>query len=432
MNVAVALSIVLLLILLMVGIPVPTAFFGTTLFLIVTCGYTPDFLVPYGYAKTSNYVLLAMPLFIIAGGIIEKSDLGAHLVNFVNMLVGRIKGSLGLVAVIACAMFGSVTGSAVATMSVIGSIMWPRMEAAGYSKGKSAALISSSCLLGGLIPPSSLMIMYAWLSQESVLKCFMAVLGPGLMMTVMFCVAYWFMVRKDEGMEVMPKMEPAAFRVEFKDRLIKFIPAALFPVIILGSIYSGIMTPTESASVSLIYALLVGFFIYRTLTWKKVKDVLLSSSRTIGVIMVMVFMVSMLSRIFTTEDVPEMIMGAMGSFASSRVAVLAIVNIFMIIIGMLMDDSSAVLLCVPILLPIVKAVGVDPIHFAAIVAVNISLGCVTPPCAPLMYLGARLSNTDVAETLKPTFQLIFWVWLPALVLVTYIPAISTFFPSLLG
>ena len=198
MNAAVVISIILLLILLMVGIPVPTAFFGTTLFLIVTCGYTPDFLVPYGYAKTSNYVLLAMPLFIIAGGIIEKSDLGAHLVNFVNMLVGRIKGSLGLVAVIACAMFGSVTGSAVATMSVIGSIMWPRMEAAGYSKGKAAALISSSCLLGGLIPPSSLMIMYAWLSQESVLKCFMAVLGPGLMMTVMFCVAYYFMVRKDD------------------------------------------------------------------------------------------------------------------------------------------------------------------------------------------------------------------------------------------
>ena len=175
----------------------------------------------------------------------------------------------------------------------------------------------------------------------------------------------------------------------------------------------------------------MGIFIYKTLTWKKIKDVLLSSSRTIGVIMVMIFMVSMLSRIFTTEDLPEMILQAMGSFASSRTAVLLIVNIFMIIIGMLMDDSSAVLLCVPILLPIVKAVGVDPIHFAAIVAVNISLGCVTPPCAPLMYLGARLSNTNVSETLKPTFQIIFWVWLPALVLVTFIPQISMYFPSLL-
>lgn len=431
MSITIIIAIILLLALLIFGIPVPTAFFGTTLFLIFANGYTPDFLVPYGFAKTSNYVLLAMPLFIIAGGIIERSDLGAHLVNFVDLLVGRIKGSLGLVAVIACALFGSVTGSPVATMSVIGSIMWPRMDAAGYNKGKSAALISSSCLLGGMIPPSSLMIMYAWLTQQSVLKCFMAVLGPGLMLTVMFSVTYWIMVRKDTGMTQMQKMEPQVYRQVFKRRFINFIPAALFPIIILGSIYSGIMTPTESAAVSLIYALAVGIFIYKTITWKKVKSVLLSSSRTIGSIMVMIFMVSMLSRIFTTEDLPEMILNAMGSMAGSRTAVLAIVNIFMIIMGMLMDDSSATLLSVPILLPIVKSVGVDPIHFAAIVSVNISLGCITPPCAPLMYLGARLSNTDVVEVIRPTFILILFVWLPALLLVTYVPAISMFFPSLL-
>lgn len=432
MSIPVIISIVLLIALLMVGIPVPAAFFGTTLFLTVTCDYAPSFLVPYAYSKTSSYVLLAMPLFIIAGGVIEKSELGAHLVNFVNLFVGRIKGSLGMVAVIACAIFGSVTGSACATMSVIGSIMWPRMEAAGYSKGKSAALISSSCLLGGLIPPSSLMIMYAWLSKESVLKCFLAILGPGLIMTLMFCVVYWFMVRNDEGMEVAQKLPPAEFQKELKTRSVKFIPALLFPVIILGGIYSGIMTPTESAAVSLIYALLVGFFVYRTLTLKKLKEVMVSSSNTIGVIMVMLFTVMMLSRIFVMEDVPTMILDALGSLANSRIAVLLIVNIFMIILGMLMDDTSATLLGVPILLPIVQSVGVSPVHFAAIVAVNISLGCVTPPCAPLMYLGARLSNTEVAEVIKPTFQLIFFVWLPALLLVTYVPAISEFFPSLLN
>jgi tripartite ATP-independent transporter DctM subunit len=432
MSITIAISIAILLLLLMLGISVPASFFGTTLFLIVACGYTPSFLVPYAYSKVSNYVLLAIPLFIIAGGIIERSDLGAHLVNFVYMLVGRVKGSLGMVAVIACAMFGSVTGSACATMSVIGSIMWPRMEAAGYSKGKSAALISSSCLLGGLIPPSSLMIMYAWIAQQSVLKCFLAILGPGLMMTVMFCIAYWFQVRHDEGMETMPKMTKVEYRKELEIRFVKFIPAVIFPIIILGGIYSGIMTPTESASVSLIYALIAGFFIYRTLTFKKVKDVLVSSSNTIGVIMVMLFMVMMLSRIFITEDVPTMILSALSSISDNKYVILAIVNIFMIIIGMLMDDASATLLSVPILLPVVQAVGVDPIHFAAIVAVNISLGCITPPCAPLMYLGARLSNTDVAEVLKPTFQLIFAVWLPALILVTYIPAISMFFPSLLS
>lgn len=432
MSTIILLSIVLLIVLLMLGISVPASFFGTTLFLIVTCGYTPSFLIPYAYSKTSSYVLLAIPLFIVAGGIIERSDMGAHLVNFVSLLVGRVKGSLGMVAVVSCALFGSVTGSATATMSVIGSIMWPRMDAAGYSKGKSAALISSSCLLGGLIPPSSLMILYAMISKESVLECFLAILGPGLMMTVMFCIAYWVQVRKDEGMAVERKMEPVEYRHEVKVRLKKFIPAIIFPVIVLGGIYSGIMTPTESAAVSMIYALLIGFFVYKSLTWKKVKDVLVTSSNTIGSVMVMIFMVMMLSRIFVMEDVPSMIIEGLGSFATSRVAVLAIANIFMIILGMLMDDTSATLLGVPILLPMVKAVGVDPIHFAAIVAVNISLGCVTPPCAPLMYLGARLSNTEVAAVLKPTFQLIFWVWLPALILVTYIPEISMFFPGLMN
>ena len=432
MSIPVVISIVLLIVLLMVGIPVPSSFFACTLFLILTCDYAPSFLVPYAYSKTSSYVLLAMPLFIIAGGVIEKSELGAHLVNFVNLFVGRIKGSLGIVAVVACAIFGSVTGSAVATMSVIGSIMWPRMDAAGYNKGKSAALISSSCLLGGLIPPSSLMIMYAWLSKESVLKCFLAILGPGLIITVMFCVVYWFMVRKDEGMQVDAKLPPVEFRRELRLRSAKFVPAVFFPVIILGGIYSGIMTPTESAAVSLIYALLVGFFIYRTLTFKKLAGVMVGSAKTIGAIMVMLFTVMMLSRIFVMEDVPTMILEALGSLANSRIAVLLIANIFMIILGCLMDDSSATLLGVPILLPIVQSVGVSAVHFAAIVAVNISLGCVTPPCAPLMYMGANLSGTDVADVIKPTFQLIFFVWLPALILVTYVPAISMFFPSLLG
>ncbi len=425
-------GLILLLILLISGIPVSAAFFGVVLYYLITFGYSPSFLVPYGYSKTSAFTLLAMPLFIIAGGIIEKSDLGAHLVSFIELLVGKIKGSLGMVAVISCALFGSVTGSAVATMSVIGSIMWPRMDAAGYNKGKSAALISSSCLLGGLIPPSSLMIVYAWLAQQSVLKCFLAILGPGLMITLFFCVVYYFMVRKDPGMMALPKMEKAEYRHELKTRFIKFIPAIMFPVIILGGIYSGIMTPTESASVSLIYALVVGFVIYRTLTLKKIKEVLITASNTIGVVMLMLFTIMMLSRIFITENLPNTLLKLMLSATSSKIVVLTVANIFMIIVGMLMDDVSGELLSVTILLPIVKAVGVDPIHFAAIVAVNISLGCVTPPCAPLMYLGARLSGTEVAEVIKPTFLIIFLVWLPALILVTYVPQIALFFPSLLG
>ncbi len=425
-------SIVLVIGLLVLGVSVPASFFGATLYLLLAGGYQTSFVMPYSYSKVSNYVLLTIPLFIIAGGIIERSSLGAHLVDFISLLVGKVKGSLGMVAVVSCALFGSVTGSAAATMTVIGSIMWPRMEAAGYDKGKSSALISSACLLGGLIPPSSLMIIYAWIAQESVLQCFLAILVPGVMMTIMFCISYYFMVRKDEGMAIITFDDRAEYRKELKKGFIGFIPAVFFPVIILGGIYSGIMTPTESASVSLVYALIVGFFIYRQLKPSDIKDVLVQSSGSIGSIMIMLFMVMMLSRLYITEDLPGAIMDAMMSSTSNKYVVLLFVNLFMIIMGMLMDDASSTLLSVPILLPIVKAVGVSPVHFAAIVAVNISLGCVTPPCAPLLYLGARLSGAEVSTTLKPTFWLILTVWIPALLLVTYIPAISTTLPALLS
>jgi tripartite ATP-independent transporter DctM subunit len=239
------------------------------------------------------------------------------------------------------------------------------------------------------------------------------------------------MVKNDAGMEVMKKMGRAAYRREFKEKFTSFVPAIFFPVIILGGIYSGIMTPTESASVSLVYALLIGFLIYHSLNFQMIKEVMLSSASTIGVIMIMLFTVMMLSRIYITENVHMLILNALLAISTNKHIILLIVNIFMIILGMLMDDTSATLLAVPVLLPIIKSVGVDPIHFAAIVAVNISLGCITPPCAPLLYFAARLSNTDVAEMLKPTMILILFVWIPTLILVTYVPAISLFFPSLL-
>ncbi|MDR1604108.1 MAG: TRAP transporter large permease [Gracilibacteraceae bacterium] len=432
MSAIVPISVLLLIVLLILGISVPASFFAAVLYLLAAGHYDPSALMPYSYSRLSSYVLLAIPLFVIAGGVIEKSGIGARLVDFVNLLIGRIKGSLGIVAVASCALFGSVTGSATATMTVIGSIMWPRMDAAGYNKGKSAALIASSCLLGGLIPPSSLMIVYAWIAQQSVIACFLAVFVPGVLMTFMFAIAYFFMVRHDTGMTVMEKLPKPEYRAKLKRAGISFIPAAIFPVIILGGIYSGIMTPTESASVSLIYALLIGFIVYRSLNLKNLGPMLVNSAGTIGVVMVMIFMVMMLSRIYITENLPDSMLGLINSVSQNKYIVLCLVNLFMIVVGMLMDDVSAMLLAVPLLLPIVDAVGVDRIHFAAIVAVNISLGCVTPPCAPLTYLAARLSNTPVAAMMKPTFFLILVVWIPALVIVTYVPQLSTFLPHLAG
>lgn len=431
MSTAVLIGVlVLLLVLLCIGVPVPFSFFGASLLLVILGGYDTSFLLPYGYTKVSSFVLLAIPLFILAGGIIERSGMGEKLVNFVELFVGKIKGSLGVVAVISCAIFGAISGSATAAQTVIGSIMWPRMDAAGYPKGKSAALIASACLLGGMIPPSGLMIIYAWTAQVSVLQCFLASLVPGIMMTIMFSVAFVIMLRKDDVQTLaIPKGQ---YLHVAKERTVSAIPAIMFPVLVLGGIYGGYVTPTEAAAVSVIYALIVGWLCYKKLTVRKVGDVLKETATTTGVIMVMLFMVMMLSRLLIMEDLPGLFLDFVTSISTNKVVILIMVNLFMIVIGMLMDDVSSVLLCTPLLLPIVQSVGVDPIHFAAILCVNISLGCVTPPCAPLLYLASRLSGTPVSEMMKPTLQLIAFVWIPALILVTYIPALSLTLPGLLG
>lgn len=424
--------LVLLLALLFFGVPVPFSFFGVSILLVYLGGYDTSFLLPYGYTKVSSYVLLAIPLFIMAGGIIERSNMGEKLVNFVELFVGKVKGSLGVVAVVSCAIFGAISGSAAATQSVIGSIMWPRMEAAGYSKGKSAALIASSCLLGGMIPPSGLMIIYAWTAQVSVLQCFLATLIPGIIMAVMFSVAFVIMLRNDEGVQVLEAGSRKEYFQIAKKRTWDAIPALLFPVIILGGIYGGYMTATEAAAVSVVYAVLVGFLIYRQLKLRSLGSVLVETATTTGVIMIMLFMVMMLSRLLIMEDVPGMFLDLVTSISTNKYVILIMVNIFMIIIGMLMDDVSSVLLCTPLLMPIMQSIGISPIQFASIICVNISLGCVTPPCAPLLYLASRLSNTPVSAMLKPTMQLIIFVWLPALLMVTFIPELSLILPGFIA
>lgn len=427
----IAALLVLLLLLLCFGIPVPFSFFGVSILMVFIGGYDTSFLLPYGYTKVSSFVLLAIPLFIMAGGIIERSNMGEKLVNFVELFVGKVKGSLGVVAVVSCAIFGAISGSAAATQSVIGSIMWPRMNAAGYPKGKSAALIASSCLLGGMIPPSGLMIIYAWTAQVSVLQCFLATLVPGIIMAIMFSIAFVFMMRK-EDVEVLATNSASEYFKVAKERTWSAVPALLFPVIVLGGIYGGYMTATEAAAVSVVYALLVGFFIYKSLKMRTLGNVLVETATTTGVIMIMLFFVMMLSRLLIMEDVPGMFLNLFTSISTNPVVILIMVNIFMIIIGMLMDDVSSVLLCTPLLMPIMKEIGVDPIHFASIICVNISLGCITPPCAPLLYLASRLSNTPVSAMIKPTMFFIATVWLPALLLVTFIPELSLTLPGMIA
>ncbi|ATW27025.1 TRAP transporter large permease [Candidatus Formimonas warabiya] len=426
----VGIALLVLIITLFIGIPIPYAFFASSAYLIFVQGYDPGFLLPFGFSKMGSIVLLAIPLFIMAGGLMNKGRIGEKLVEVVEVFVGRFKGGLGAVMVISCAIFGAISGSSSATISCIGSIMLPKLYAAGYPKGHCSALIASSGVLGILIPPSMLMILYAWMGNQSVLASFLATVLPGLMLMTLLSTVNMVLLRKNQEIQVSANYDLKTTVKLFGQKSYKALPALMMPVIILGGIYGGIMTPTEAAAVSVLYSIPVGFFIYKGLDKKGFMRSLIESTTTTGVIMVMLFSVMILSRLYTMENLPQKIIELFTAISSNKMVIMLMVNLFMIIMGMLMDDVSSVLLTTPILLPVVTHIGVDPIHFAAILGVNLGMGNITPPCAPLLYLSGRIGGAKVNEMLKPTMYMILFAWLPTLIVTTLFPSFGTWLPNL--
>lgn len=460
-------GLVILIALLIVGVPVFWTFLGVTLFLVVSLGYDPNFLLPYGYSQLNSSLLLAIPLFIIAGKLIERGGIGDVIVEWTELLIGKVRGGLGVTTVIACAVFGSISGSALAALSTIGSIMFGKLHRANYPRGFAAALVANASILGLLIPPSGIMILYAWIANVSVLAAFLSTLIPGIILTVILSLITMVYMRK-RSIATEPEIDSpvpgagpapevrgraphqaaviqapampksmlvtgekqtfASHAKAFGIMTFKGIPALLLPIIILGGIYSGLFTTVEAAAVAAVYTVPVGLWIYRRLRIGELKPVLIEAATTTGVVMVMAYSMMILSRVFTMEKLPDKINGVLLSVSDNPAIILIMINLFIIILGMLIDDVSGTLLITPILLPVAMSIGVDPIHFAAILGVNLGLANVTPPTAPLLYFGSQLGNAPINEMLKPTLVMIGCAWLPTLILTTYMPDLSLWLP----
>ncbi len=432
----VLLALIVLLITLVIGVPIPLAFLASAGSICLFGGYDPSLLMVFGYNKTNSILLLTIPLFVLAGAIMDKGGIGEKLISTVEKFVGKIKGGLGIVTVVACAVFGAVSGSSSATLSCIGSIMVPRLKENGYPDGLIGALLASSGVLGILIPPSMLMILYAWSSGESVLACFLATVLPGILLIILFSLVNLFYAKRNPNIKVYDRvLENAKLKEEVKNKKKSgnsAIPALIMPLIILGTIYGGVLTATEAAAVAVIYAVPVGILYYKRINGTVLKESLIKAGETAGVIMVMLFSVQILSRLYVSENLPGMILNFLTSISDEKVVILIMVNLFMVVLGMLMDDCSATILAAPILLPVVTAIGVSPIHFAAILGVNIGMANVTPPTAPLLYLSGRISGAQVKDMLKPDLAIICCAWIPTLILTTYVPAFGMFLPTLFG
>lgn len=415
---------------LIIGMPIPYAFGAAFIWITYFFGMNPNTLLASGYTQINSTILLAIPLFVLAGKIMEKGRIGDALIGLVERFVGRFKSGLGAVAIITSAVFGSISGSASATLSCIGALMEPRMTAAGYAKGYTAALLAAACPLGLLIPPSSAQVLYAWSSGTSVLACFTATIVPGLILVALLCLVNAVMCRRFEIVCVEPE-SPADWGRNTVKATVRAIPAMIMPIIILGGIYGGVMTATEAAAISVAYAIPCGMFIYKGLKGDGLHQALTESSCTTGVIMVMFFMVMIFSKLLTMQNIPAQIAAALLSITDNKYLILLMVNIFMVIIGMLMDDTSGILLSTPILLPIVTSIGIHPVHFAAILGVNLGMGNITPPTAPMLYLSGRVCGAKINKMLSPTMIFIIFAWIPTLLVTTYFPAVATFLPKVL-
>ena len=424
------LSLLILIVGILSGLPVAFGFTAAVLFMVLTLGYDPMFLVPYSFNRMRSLVLLAIPFFILAGNIMEKGDITKYLIAFIDSLVSRIRGGMAAVGVVANGIFGAISGSAAAAICCIGPIMIPRLESEGYPRGYATSIMTSAAGLALLIPPSLSMIFYGWLTYTSVTACFLAGFFPGVLLMFFLIAFNWIAagrmpaIRKPRPWGDLKQASKEMFSTGFRA-----LPALSIPVLILGSIYAGIATPTEAAAVAMVYAIPLGFFIYRGMTLKGFANALTDSSATIGAVMVLLFLAMMLGRMFVMENVPETITVLMLSVSENKYVILLMVNAILILMGMFMDDVTGLVIGAPLLLPVVEAIGISPVHFSAIITTNLIMGLFTPPMAPLIYIGQRIGNTTFPEMIRTSMLLVVFAYLPVLLISTYWPPISEWLPT---
>ncbi|HDI60125.1 MAG TPA: TRAP transporter large permease [Desulfobacteraceae bacterium] len=418
-------AMILVVVIMLLGVPVGFAFGLGGFVILMASGLDPRFAIPAAFRNLESYTLLALPLFIMAGGLMRDADISKRLIAFTMSFLGRIKGGLGMVCVVSCTIFGAISGSGSAAIAAIGSVMIPEMVEQGYPRGYSTGLVAASSMIALLIPPSIPMIVFAMTAQISILAAFLSTLVPGVLMMIAYCVINLIMTRRMASVKVAPKT-PFPQMMAGIGRSTRHAGFALFmPILVLGGIYGGVFTPTEAAGMSAVYAVLVGLFIYKKMTLKGMTNNIKASMVTAGVVMILLFFILMVSRIMVTYQVPQQLTEFIFGFTTNKWLVLMMLNVILLLMGMLVDDVSGNILSAAILLPIATSVGIDPIHFAAISVTNLSLGNITPPCAPLLYLAGMIGgNLPLNEYVRPASYFMVLGALPVILAVTYVPAFS--------
>ncbi len=424
-----ACAILVVLILILIDIPIAFAFGVVAFGFAFITGRDLDFLLPYAFWQAGGFALLALPLFILTGSMMIPSGISDRMINFINAFVGQIKGALGVVTIIACALFGAMSGSASSAIAAIGSVMIPKMTEEGYPRGYVTSLVAVSSVLTILVPPSIPMILFALAGRLPVTACFLSTVGAAFVLIIIFSAVNFHHLRNYD-IRVATKVSVREYFANARVQTVRGIPALILPVVMLGGIYGGVFTPTEAAAVCLTYAIGLGF-LTRRLNLKNTGDAIVRGAAVTGAVMIILLFIFVMTRAMVLEQIPTQIALWLTSISDNRLILLLMINLILLLIGMVVDDASGSILAAIVLLPVATEIGVHPIHFAAIVGVNISAGNITPPCAPLLYLAGAVGKTTLPEMLGPTMKFLLFGYLPVILLVTYIPDLALFLPRLL-
>jgi C4-dicarboxylate transporter, DctM subunit len=370
--------------------------------------------------------LLAIPFFILAGALMTTGGVAKRMIAFANSLVGHFRGGLAMAALLACALFAAVSGSSPATVVAVGSIMIAGMARSGYTREFAAGLICNAGTLGVLIPPSIVMVVYGAATETSIGDLFIAGVVPGLMLTGMLMLAVAVLARRLD----LPRQPRADWRTILKTGR-DAIWGLLLIVIILGGIYSGVFTPTEAAAVSAVYAFIIAAFVYRDVRLSEVPRVIADAAKTTAMLMFIIGNAYLFSFVLTTEQVPQLTSQWITDLGLPPWGFLIVINLMLLVAGSFMEATSVVLIFAPILFPIAKTLGIDPIHLGIIMTVNMEIGMITPPVGLNLFVTSGISELPVTKVIRAAMPWLI-VLLAALIVVTYVPWVSLVLPRALN
>jgi len=419
----------LFLVFLFVGVPVFFAMLAGPGLVLWGIGQERDiaFLYRNIYNGIDSFPLMAIPFFMLAGELMNRGGITRRLVDFAQVMMGHFRGGLAHVNILSSMLFAGLSGSAVADTSALGSMLIPAMEKNGYSRRFAAAITAASSVIGPIIPPSGIMIIYAYVMGESVAALFLGGMIPGLMVGVGLMIVTGYLAKKNDFPIASQR---ATWRQRIRAAARAFFPL-LTPVIILGGILAGVFTPTEASAVAVAYALIISIFLLKTMTWSDLPEVLVRAALSSTVVLLLVGAAMAFKAIVGLSHLPEILAGWVLTLSSNPLVLLFLINILLFIVGMFLDAGPAIIILGPILAPIFIEMGVHPVHFAIIMSVNLTVGLVTPPMGLVLFVASSISGVRV-ESLAKTILPFLTVEILVIFLITYIPPISLFIPELFG